>query len=116
MGNHGKNACSWAEIKNGLDPAWSYIVVEAGAASDDAAVFEAVAVLLAEHGAGIRSRAVCRETTSGHHLMLVQVDPARAEAVQRSLLGPRLPPSVTVYFYNHSPGAGNQLTAHEGRR
>jgi hypothetical protein len=78
------------------------MIVEAGAASGDAAVFDAVAAVLAEHLDGIRAREICRETTTGNLLMLVQVEPDQAEAVKRSLLGPRLPPSITVFFYNHS--------------
>ena len=96
-------ACSWAEIKGGLDPAWSYVVVEASSVAAHGAVFEAIGALLANHADGIRSREICRDTASGNYLMLVQVDPARTEAVRRSLLGPRLPPSVTVFIYNHSP-------------
>lgn len=96
-----KDACSWADIRGGLDPAWSYVVVEVGGAFD-VAVFDVATALLAEHADGIRARQICRETTSGNLLMLIQVEPDHAEAVQRSLLDPRLPPSVTVFFYNHS--------------
>ena len=60
------------------------------------------AELLAEHADGIRAREICRETTTGKLLMLVQIEPDQAEAVKRSLLDPRLPPSITVFFYNHS--------------
>ena len=100
-------ACSWAEIKGRLDPDWSYVVIETAAAAPGADVFQAIAALLAEHAAGIRSQEICREAASGKLLLLVQIDPEQAEAVKSMLLDPRLPPSVTVYFYNHSP-RGNQ--------
>ena len=98
-----RSACTWADIKGRLDPAWSYVVIETAAASTDADVFEAVAALLAEHAAGIRAQEICRETRTGKLLMLVQVDPERTEAVKRSLLDPRLPPSMTVFCYEHAP-------------
>ena len=101
-----ERACSWGEIKGRLDPAWSYVVVETSATTGQAEVFKAVWALLGAHPDVIRAREICRETSSGNHLMLVQVDPVGADAVQHSLLGPRLPPSVTVFFYNHFPGSG----------
>lgn len=102
-----RNACSWAEIKSRLDPDWIYVVIETAAVTPDADVFQAIAALLAEHAAGIRSQEICREAASGKLLLLVQIEPEQAEAVKSMLLDPRLPPSVTVYFYNHSP-RGNQ--------
>ncbi len=96
-------ACSWTEIKRRLDPAWSYLVVETTAATSGADVFDSVAALLAEHADGIRSQEICREAASGKLLLLVQIDPRQTEAVKNTLLDPRLPPSITVYFYNHSP-------------
>ena len=105
------NACSWSEIKDRLDPAWSYVVIETDAATPNAGVFQTIAALLAEHAAGIRSQEICRETVSGKLLMLVQVEPAQTEAVKYILVDPRLPPSVTVFFYNHSPRGGRTLTA-----
>jgi len=104
-------ACSWTEIKRRLDPAWSYLVIETTAATAGADVFDSVAPLLAAHADGIRSQAVCREAASGKLLLLVQIDPRQTEAVKNTLLDPRLPPSVTVYFYNHSP-----LGSEQGRR
>lgn len=104
-------ACSWTEIKRRLDPAWSYLVIETTAAAAGADVFDSVAPLLAEHADGIRSQAICREAASGKLLLLVQIDPRQTEAVKNTLLDPRLPPSVTVYFYNHSP-----LGSEQGRR
>jgi hypothetical protein len=97
-------ACSWAEIKGRLDPAWSYVVIETTAVTPNADVFRTIAALLAEHSVGIRSQEICRETGSGKLLMLVQLDPEKTEPVKDALLDPRLPPSVTVYIYNHSPG------------
>jgi hypothetical protein len=38
----------------------------------------------------------------------MQLDPDKAAAVKDVLLDPRLPPSVTVYFYNHSPVGSEQ--------
>jgi len=99
--NHRK-VCSWSDIKARLDAAWNYVIIETAAASFEAEVLDTVTALLAEHADGIRARQICRETTSGNLLMLIQVEPDHAEAVQRSLLDPRLPPSVTVFFYNHS--------------
>jgi|GEM_PF-2452660 len=101
-------ACSWSDIKGRLDPEWSYVVIETAAATPGTEVFHAIADLLAEHADGIRSQEICREAGSGKLLMLVQIEPDQAEAVKHKLLDPRLPPSVTVYFYNHSP-RGNQL-------
>jgi hypothetical protein len=103
---HG-DACSWAEIKGRLDPAWSYVVIETSATTPGADVFHTITALLAEHSAGIRSQEICRETVSGKLLMLVQIDPEQTEAVKHKLLDPRLPPSVTVFFYNHFP-RGNE--------
>ena len=100
--------CSWAEIKERLDPAWSYAVIETAATTADADVFRTIADLLAKHSIVIRSQAVCRETESGKFLLLMQLDPDRALAVKDVLLDPRLPPSVTVYFYNHSPWGSEQ--------
>jgi len=77
-------------------------VVETTAATSNADVFDSIAALLAEHGEGIRSQEICREAASGKLLLLVQIDPRQTEAVKNTLLDPRLPPSVTVYFYNHS--------------
>jgi hypothetical protein len=94
--------CSWAEIKGRLDPAWSYVVIETAAMTPAADVFRTIATVLEGHAVGIRSQEICRESASGKLLLLVQLDPNKAEAVKDVLLDPRLPPSVTVYFYNHS--------------
>ena len=101
-------ACSWAEIKERLDPAWSYAVIETAAMTTGAGVFRAIADLLARHSIEIRSQEICRETESGKLLLLMQLDPDKAAAVKDVLLDPRLPPSVTVYFYNHSPVGSEQ--------
>jgi hypothetical protein len=98
-----RNACSWSDIKGRLDPAWSYVVIETTAASPGDDVFDTVAALLAAHADGIRSQEICRETDSGNLLMLVQVHPEQTETIKRKLLDPRLPPSVTVFFYDHAP-------------
>jgi hypothetical protein len=95
-------ACSWIEIKRRLDPAWSYVVIETTAATSGADIFDSIVTLLSEHADGIRSQEICRERESGKLLLLVQLNPNKAEAVKEVLLDPRLPPSVTVYFYNHS--------------
>ena len=94
--------CTWAEIKGSLDPAWSYVVIETAAVTPKADVFRTIAALLEGHSVGIRSQEICRESASGKLLLLVQLDPDKAEAVKDVLLDPRLPSSVTVYFYNHS--------------
>lgn len=101
-GHNRTNRCSRAEIKAGLDPAWSYVVIETPAVSGDAGGFDALSAILMEHADAIRAREVSRETRCGNRLMLFEVNPDRSEAVQRSLLGPRLPPSVTLFFYNYS--------------
>jgi hypothetical protein len=98
-----EEACSWTDIKRRLDPAWSYLVVESTGATSSADVFDSITALLTEHAEGIRSQEVCREAASGKLLLLVQIDPRQTEAVKSTLLDPRLPPSFTVYFYNHSP-------------
>jgi hypothetical protein len=98
-----RNVCSWAEIKERLDPAWSYVVIETTADTPSADVFHTVSALLAEHAAAIRKQEICRETSSGKLLMLVQIRPELTEALKRKLLNPMLPPSVTVYFYEHTP-------------
>jgi hypothetical protein len=103
-------ACSWTDIKRRLDPVWSYLVIETTAASG-AEVFDSVVALLSEHADGIQSQEICRETASGKMLLLLQIDPRQTEAVKNTLLDPRLPPSVTVYFYNHAP-----LRSEQGRR
>ena len=100
---HHREACSWADIKGRLDPAWSYVVIETTAASPSADVFRTVSALLAEHAAGIEAQEICRETSSGKLLMMVQIAPALTDVVKRKLLDPRLPPSVTVFFYDASP-------------
>lgn len=99
---HG-DACSWADIKERLDPAWSYVVIETTADTPSADIFHTVSALLAEHAAAIRKQEICRETSSGKLLMLVQILPEQAEALKRKLLNPMLPPSVAVYFYAHTP-------------
>ena len=96
-------ACSWADIKERLDPAWSYVVIETTADTPSADIFHTVSALLAEHAAAIRKQEICRETSSGKLLMLVQILPEQAEALKRKLLNPMLPPSVAVYFYAHTP-------------
>lgn len=100
--NHRK-ACSWSDIKGRLDPAWNYVIIETTAASSAAEVFDTVATLLAEHADGIRAQEICRETASGNLLMLVQIDPRQTEIIKGKLLDPRLPPSATVFFYDHTP-------------
>lgn len=96
-------ACSWADIKRRLDPAWSYVVIETTAVTASADVFHAVTALLAEHANGIKAREICRETSSGKLLMLVQIEPGQTEAVKEKLFDPRLPSSLTVYFYDCTP-------------
>lgn len=100
-----REACSWAEIKGRLDPAWSYVVIETSAATPSADIFSTVTALLAEHAAGIKTQEIFRETSSGKLLMLIQIAPELTDVVKLKLLDPRLPPSVTVFFYDRcSPG------------
>ena len=98
-----RETCSWADIKGRLDPAWSYVVIETTAATPSADVFRTVTALLAEHAAGIKAQEIFRETSSRKLLMLVQIDPEQTHAVKRKLLEPKLPPSVTVFFYDFCP-------------
>jgi len=98
-----REACSWADIKGRLDPAWSYVVIETTAVTPNADVFRTVTALLAEHAAGIKAQEICRETSSGKLLMMVQIAPELTDVVKLKLLDPRLPPSVTVFFYDASP-------------
>lgn len=106
-----RETCSWAEIKDRLDPAWSYVVIETAAASPSANVFRNVTALLAEHVAAVRAPEICRETSSGKLLMLVQIDPDQTDAVKRKLLDSKLPPSATVYFYDCCP-PGDESSRH----
>jgi hypothetical protein len=98
-----REACSWAELKSRLDPAWSYVVIETTAVTSSVDVFHTVTALLAEHANGIKAQEICRETSSGKLLMLVQIEPGQTEAVKNKLFDPRLPPSLTVYFYDCTP-------------
>jgi hypothetical protein len=101
-----REPCTWADIKGRLDPAWSYVVIETSAATPSADIFSTVTALLAEHAAGIKTQEICRETSSGKLLMLVQIDPAQTDAVKRKLLDPKLPPTATVFFYDCCPPGG----------
>lgn len=98
-----REACTWADIKDRLDPAWSYVVIETTAATPSTDVFRTVTALLAEHAADIKTQEICRETSSGKLLMLVQINPEQTDAVKRKLLEPKLPPSATVFFYDCCP-------------
>lgn len=104
--NH-REVCSWTDIKNRLDPAWSYVVIETTAASPSASVFRTVRELLAKHAVGIEAQEICRETSSGKLLMLVQIAPELTNAVKETFLDPRLPPEVTIIFYDHPPTGNN---------
>jgi len=101
-----REACSWTEIKGRLDPVWSYVVIETTAATPSADVFSTVTALLAEHAAGIEAQEIYRETSSGKLLMLIQIAPELTDIVKLKLLDPRLPPSVTVFFYDCCPPGG----------
>lgn len=101
---------SWSEIRCGLDPCSSYVILEFEAGEADAGT------LLRDHGglpmtqADIADSRVYREADSERMLLVVRLVSGREEDVKDRIFASRIPRNATLHYYGRNADGQGHTT------
>jgi len=91
------------KIKQGLDPAFSYMIFERLTTANAETAFREVFEALSRMDFGFYERQVLRDEAGGRLLLVVRFGPGRIDDTMQELLNIGLPKDITFYAYgSHS--------------
>ena len=97
---------SLAEIKQTLDPAYSYIVFEKAAGTGKRVEFKEIIQVLSLFKRGILEQEIHRDEGRERLLLVVKIAPEEMNKIKEELLKIRLAEDITFYIYGSHPGNG----------
>jgi hypothetical protein len=96
---------TFEKIRQGLDPAHSYMVFEKATEDIAESAFKEVFQALSRMDFGFYERQVLRDETRGRLLLIVKFGPGRIDSIMQEFLNIGLPEDITFYAYgSHSAG------------
>ena len=99
------NSFTFEKIKQGLDPAHSYMIFEKVTGDAAESAFNAVFQALSRMDFGFYERQVLRDEARGRLLLIVKFGPGRIDNIMQEFLNIGLPEDITFYAYgSHSTG------------
>jgi hypothetical protein len=99
------DSLTFEKIKQGLDPAHSYMVFERLTVEKAESAFQEVFKALARMDFGFYERQVLHDQARGRLLLVVKFGPGRIDSIMQEFLNIGLPEDITFYAYgSHSAG------------
>ena len=87
------------KIRRSLDPAYSYLIFEKAFSSVDKDVFHNIIHGIAQLNLGIFDTKIHHDKLIGLSLLVVKVDPNRADHIMQDLLNAEIPDDMTFFSY-----------------
>jgi hypothetical protein len=103
---------SFADIKRGLDPRFSYLVIVNTAAQGRLSDFAGIRAALDPFSGDILELMCYQDDSARHLFLVVSMAPDQAVQIRDQILSCKRPDSLVVYFYGSSPNGEGSLTAH----
>jgi hypothetical protein len=97
------DSLTFEKIKQGLDPAYSYMVFERLSEAKAESPFQEVFEALSRMDFGFYERQVLRDDSRGRLLLVVKFGPGRIENIMQEFLNIGLPEDITFYAYGSHP-------------
>lgn len=98
MGNSEKFS-SFAEIKQQLDPAYSYLILEKTVENNMDAEFEAILTFLSPFKEAIETHEIFRDKSRGRMMLIVRLVQEQKDHIIREILKKKLPQGIVFYIY-----------------
>jgi len=87
------------KIKRSLDPAYSYLIFEKAFSSVDKDVFHNIIYGIGELNLGIFDAKIHHDKHLGLSLLVVRIDPNRADHIMQDVLNAGIPDDMTFFSY-----------------
>lgn len=94
---------NFAEIKQNLDPSFSYIIFEKTVNPADGPDFSEVSAFITRYKKAVIKQEVYRDPTGKHHLLVVKLSVNELDEISQEILNFTLPEDITVYVYGRRP-------------
>ena len=92
-------AACFSEIRQGFDPAFSYVVFENESVHGVADDFKDLTSIISDHQKEVLEQIFYRDRVTDRVLLVVKLDPAKADDIIAKIQSFRLPQNLAVYFY-----------------
>lgn len=93
----------WAEIKQNLDPSFSYLVFETNAGQGKTADFNEILFIISPFKKMIRRHIHYLDKTGQRSLLVIQLQRGYKNRILREIMNLKLPEDVTFYIYGRRP-------------
>jgi hypothetical protein len=93
------------EIKQKLDPAFSYLFFEKDVRPEEASSFDEITSLLSRYHKGINKKALYYDDTVNLLFLVVELVPRQKDKIISEFLNVQLPGNITFYIYGDRPEA-----------
>jgi hypothetical protein len=97
-------SANFDEIKENLDPAFSYLIFEKTGDEENEDDFEEIVSILASFKKSIMNHDVYRDSSGRRRLLVVQLRPRRKNKLVSEIVRIRLPKDIITYIYGRCPG------------
>jgi hypothetical protein len=93
------NSQIFKNIKRSLDPAYSYLLFESSFSSEDNEVFQIIIDNISNLNLGKFESKIHHDKILGLSLLVVRIDPDRADNIMQDILNIGIPDEITFYSY-----------------
>ena len=93
---------SFEEIRNGLDPFYSYMIFENDEKSGKSVEFLKIKAVFEQHEKGVFEQILYQEKTTGRVLLVIKLNPDLAVMIKQEILNINLPKNIAIYFYSNN--------------
>ena len=100
---------SFEEIRNELDPSYSYMIFESDEKYGKSAVFLKSKAVFEQYEKGVFEQILYREKTTGRLLLVIKLNPDLAVMIKQEILNINLPKNIAIYFYSNNRGGHNHI-------
>jgi hypothetical protein len=97
-------SANFDEIKENLDPAFSYLIFEKAVDEENDNDFEKIVSILASFKKSIINHNVYRDSSGRRRLLVVQLRPRQKNRLASEIVKIRLPKDIITYIYGCCPG------------
>ncbi len=109
MNTHTSIPTSFEEIRNGLDPSYSYMIFESNEKSEKSVVFLKIKAIFEQYEKGVFEQILYQEKTTGRLLLVIKLNPDLAVMIKQENLNINLPKNIAIYFYSNNRGGHNHI-------
>jgi hypothetical protein len=96
-------SANFDEIKENLDPAFSYLIFEKAGDEENDNDFEEIVSILASFKKSIINHDVYRDSSGRRGLLVIQLRPRQKNMLASEIVKIRLPKNIITYIYGRCP-------------